>query len=213
VTVDSTPPEHMPGDFGWIEVITGCMFSGKTEELIRRLRRAQYARQAVIVFKPGVDNRYADDAIGSHVGRQLRSINVAGSSEILRRTGGARVVGIDEAQFFDDGLVDVTEHLAGEGRRVIVAGLDTDYLGRPFGPMPELLCKAEYISKYLAICVVCGAPADRSQRVVNREKLVLVGATDAYEARCRRHWDPACFDPVQQTLPLGPNLADALEEG
>jgi thymidine kinase len=193
---------------GWIEVITGCMFSGKTEELIRRLRRAQYARQAVIVFKPDIDNRYADDAIGSHAGRLLRSVNVRDASEIPRRAGQARVVGIDEAQFFDPGVVDVAEQLANEGRRVIVAGLDTDYQGRPFGPMPSLLCKAEYISKYLAICVVCGAPADRSQRVVHRDRLVLVGATDAYEARCRRHWDPDCFEPVQERLALGPNLAE-----
>jgi len=185
------------------------MFSGKTEELIRRLRRAQYARQDVIVFKPDIDRRYADDAIGSHAGRTLRSVNVSGAAEIPRHVGAARVVvGVDEAQFFGEDLVDVCEQLARAGHRVVVAGLDTDYLGRPFGPMPQLLAKAEYIDKYLAICVVCGAPANRSQRIVNRGPQVLVGAHDAYEARCRDCWDPNNFDPHQEPLPLGLNLAE-----
>lgn len=202
-------PDLIPHDRGWIEVVTGCMFSGKTEELIRRLRRAMYARQDVIVFKPDIDRRYADDAIGSHAGRTLRSVNVASAAEIPRLVGQARVVGVDEVQFFDDGVVEVCEALAREGRRVVAAGLDTDYLGRPFGPMPQLLAKAEYIDKLLAICVICGAPANRSQRVVNRNPLVLVGAQDAYEARCRRCWDPDNFAPRQERLPLGANLADA----
>lgn len=204
----SGPPERMPPDNGWIEVVTGCMFSGKTEELIRRLRRAQYARQDVIVFKPDIDRRYADFAIGSHAGRTLRSVNVVSASEIPRHVGAARVVGVDEAQFFGDDLVEVCETLARQGRRVVVAGLDTDYLGQPFGPMPRLLAKAEYIDKYLAICVICGAPANRSQRIVNRGPQVLVGAHDAYEARCRRCWDPDNFDPRQEPLPLGANLAE-----
>lgn len=208
MTGPSGPPEIVSQEHGWIEVVTGCMFSGKTEELIRRLGRARYARQSVIVFKPEIDNRYAEDAIGSHQGKTLRSVKVRTAREILRYVGDARVVGVDEAQFFDEELPGVCDQLASAGRRVIVAGLDTDFQGQPFGPMPELLARAEYISKYLAICVVCGAPANRSQRVVNRSRQVLVGAQDAYEARCRRCWDPECFDPKQEHLPLGPNLAD-----
>ncbi len=207
----STPPEMTPSHLGWIEVVTGCMFSGKTEELIRRLRRARYANQPVIVFKPRIDDRYSLDSVGSHTGHSLRSVNIVSASEIPRRVGNARVVGIDEAQFFDDDLVEVCTKLADEGRRVVVAGLDTDYLGCPFGPIPALLAKAEYIDKYLAICVVCGAPANRSQRTVNRGPQVLVGAQEAYEARCRHCWDPDNFEPRQQKLPLGPNLAEESE--
>jgi thymidine kinase len=198
----------MPRDIGWIEVVTGCMFSGKTEELIRRMRRAQYARQAVILFKPEIDRRYSEDSVGSHAGNRMRSVVVARSEDIAAQVGDAYVVGIDEAQFFDPGLVGVCEDLANQGKRVIVAGLDMDYLGRPFEPIPHLLAVAEYIQKMLAICVVCGNPADRSQRTIHRDARVLVGETDAYEARCRLHWDPDNFEPVQVGLPLGPNLAE-----
>jgi thymidine kinase len=199
----------MPRDIGWIEVVTGCMFSGKTEELIRRLRRARYARQPVVVFKPRLDDRYTEDSVGSHSGDRMRSIQVDGSDEILPQVGDAVVVGIDEAQFFDPGLVQVCEQLANSGKRVIVAGLDLDYRGVPFEPMPHLMAVAEYVTKNLAICVVCGNPADRSQRLVNRGGRVLVGEADAYEARCRLHWDPHNFEAVQERLPLGANLAEA----
>lgn len=202
-------PHLMPRDVGWIEVVTGCMFSGKTEELIRRLRRAQYARQPVVVFKPGIDERYSVDSVGSHSGQRMRSFNIERAAEIPKLVGNAQVVGVDEAQFLDVELVRVCEDLANEGRRVIVAGLDMDYLGQPFEPIPHLLAVAEYIQKQLAICVVCGNPADRSQRIINRDARVLVGETDAYEARCRLHWNPTNFDPIQTTLPLGANIADA----
>lgn len=202
-------PHMMPRDVGWIEVVTGCMFSGKTEELIRRLRRAQYARQSVVVFKPGLDERYSVDSLGSHSGQRMRSFSIERAAQIPKLVGDAKVVGVDEAQFLDVELVRVCEDLANEGRRVIVAGLDMDYLGQPFEPIPHLLAVAEYIDKQLAICVVCGNPADRSQRIVNRDTRVLVGETDAYEARCRLHWNPTNFDPIQTTLPLGVNIADA----
>ena len=201
-------PHLMPKDIGWIEVITGCMFSGKTEELIRRIRRAQYARQRVVVFKPGIDARYSEDSVGSHSGQRLRSFSIEAAGEIPALVGDAMVVGIDEGQFLGSELPAVCEKLANEGKRVIVAGLDTDYLGRPFEPMPHLLAIAEYITKNLAICVVCGNPCDRSQRVVNRDARFLVGETDAYEARCRAHWDPNNFEPVQQRLSLGSNLSE-----
>lgn len=201
-------PHLTPQGVGWIEVITGCMFSGKTEELIRRVRRAQYARQPVVVFKPEIDTRYSDDYVDSHSGQTIRSFRVRREDEIARLAGDAMVVGVDEAQFFGPGLVQVCEALANEGRRVIVAGLDMDYRGQPFEPIPALMAVAEYVQKNLAICVVCGNPADRSQRIVNRNARVLVGATDAYEARCRLHWDPNNFEPVQEHLPLGPNLAE-----
>lgn len=196
-----------PDDLGWIEVITGCMFSGKTEELIRRVRRAMFARQAVVVFKPSIDVRYIEGAVGSHSGQALRSIQVGSVGEILERVGDARVVAVDEAQFLGPELVGVAERLADEGRRVIVAGLDLDFRGEPFEPMPQLLARAEYITKNLAICTRCGAPADRSQRLVERDARILVGAVDAYEARCRRHWSPMVV-PRQGELPLGRNLAD-----
>ncbi len=201
-------PHLMPKDIGWIEVITGCMFSGKTEELIRRIRRAQYARQRVVVFKPGIDARYSEDSVGSHSGQRLRSFSIETAGDIPALVGDAMVVGIDEGQFLGPDLPAICEKLANEGKRVIVAGLDTDYLGRPFEPMPHLLAIAEYITKNLAICVVCGNPCDRSQRVVNRDARFLVGETDAYEARCRAHWDPNNFEPVQQRLSLGTNLSE-----
>jgi len=204
------PPAHPSRQpvAGWIEVIAGCMFSGKTEELIRRIRRAQYARMPVVVFKPELDRRYSDDNVDSHSGLTIRSLRVASPAEIPALVDDAVVVGIDEAQFFDRDVVRVCEELADAGKRVVVAGLDLDYLGRPFGPMPELLCVAEYIQKMLAICVVCGGPADRSQRVVQQAEQVLVGETDAYEARCRAHWDPENFEASQVRLPFGPNVAE-----
>ena len=201
-------PHLTPRDVGWIEVVTGCMFSGKTEELIRRVRRAQYARQSVVVFKPDVDRRYSDDNVDSHSGMTLRSFRVQTADQIPALAADAMVVGVDEAQFFDDRLVGVCEDLANSGKRVVVAGLDMDYLGRPFEPIPQLLAVAEYIQKMLAICVVCGNPADRSQRIVKRDSRVLVGETNAYEARCRLHWDPHSFESIQVQLPLGPNLAE-----
>jgi thymidine kinase len=201
-------PHLLPRDVGWIEVVTGCMFSGKTEELIKRLRRAQYARQPVVVFKPRIDDRYEKDAVGSHSGQRMPSFHIDHSSQILPLVGDAVVVGIDEAQFFDAGLVDVCETLANRGHRVVVAGLDLDYRGRPFEPLPHLMAVAEYVTKNLAICVLCGNPADRSQRLVNRGSRVLVGESEAYEARCRLHWNPNNFEAVQERLPLGENLAE-----
>lgn len=187
----SVPTIHdSPRGVGWIEVIVGCMFSGKTEELIRRIRRAQIARQQVAIFKPAIDNRFSSDHIVSHSDLKIPSTVVASSAEILPLSADAQVIGIDEGQFFDMGLVEVAEALALQGRRVIIAGLDQDYRGKPFEPMPQLLAIAEYITKTLAICVVCGNPADRTQRKTAEAARVLVGATDSYEARCRR-----CFQP------------------
>lgn len=201
-------PHLRPQNVGWVEVVVGCMFSGKTEELIRRLRRAQYAKQPIAVIKPAIDIRYSEDSVGSHSGLRLRSFPVTRAAQIPALVTNAMVVGIDEAQFLDDELVQVADQLANEGKRVICAGLDLDYLGRPFGPMPHLLATAEYIQKMLAICVICGNPADRSQRTVNRSAQVLVGEKEAYEARCRLHWDPHNFDQHQVSLPFGENLAE-----
>ncbi len=176
---------------GWIEVITGSMFSGKSEELIRRLRRAQIARQKVQIFKPGIDNRFSDHHIISHSEMKIASESVSSSAELLDRVDSdTEVVGIDEGQFFDLELPVVCNTLANQGKRVIVAGLDQDYLAKPFEPMPQLLAIAEYITKTLAICVVCGKPANHTQRLVASRERVLVGAEGAYEARCRRCYDP-----------------------
>lgn len=176
---------------GWIEVIAGSMFSGKSEELIRRLRRAKIARQRVQVFKPEIDERYSRDHIVSHseMRHESRAVRTAAEIRVLVEPA-TEVVGIDEGQFFDSDLVAVVNELADRGVRVIVAGLDQDYTGRPFGPMPHLLAVAEYITKTHAICVRCGQPANYSQRTVEVEGQVVVGASDAYEARCRR-----CFVP------------------
>jgi thymidine kinase len=177
---------------GWIEVITGSMFSGKSEELIRRLRRAQIARQRVQIFKPAIDNRYSDAEIVSHSEMKLPSVNVATSADLLARVKpDTEVVGIDEGQFFDAELPAACTRLANQGQRVIVAGLDQDYLGKPFEPMPQLLAIAEYITKTLAICMVCGGPANHTQRLVASKERVLVGASGTYEARCRHCFDPA----------------------
>ncbi len=177
---------------GWIEVVTGSMFSGKSEELIRRLRRAQIAKQKVQIFKPLLDNRYSEDHIVSHSDMRIPSQNVRDSGELLQLvTEQTEVVGIDEGQFFDPKLPAACNTLANAGKRVIVAGLDQDYLGRPFEPMPQLLAIAEYITKTLAICVVCGNPANHTQRLVASSDRVLVGAQGLYEARCRHCFDPA----------------------
>ena len=185
--MDVPRPQHG----GWIEVITGSMFSGKSEELIRRLRRAQIARQKVQIFKPRFDTRYADDHIVSHSDMRIGSDNVSASKDLLSLVEpDTDVVGIDEGQFFDQDLPAVCNELAGRGKRVIVAGLDQDYLGKPFEPMPQLLAIAEYITKTLAICMVCGGPANHTQRLVASSDRVLLGAQGTYEARCRR-----CFDP------------------
>lgn len=174
--------------YGWVEVICGCMFSGKTEELIRRMTRAQIARQKLQVFKPSIDDRYGLEYVASHNASRIDSIPVHSAHEILEKLDDStRIVGIDEAQFFDDALVEVVERLARRGIRVVIAGLDMDYRGQPFGPMPQLLSIAEQVTKLSAICVVCGAPATRSQRVSSSEETVLVGAHDSYEARCRAH--------------------------
>ncbi|MCB9668238.1 MAG: thymidine kinase [Alphaproteobacteria bacterium] len=178
------------------------MFSGKTEELIRRLNRARYAKLEVVVFKPSVDVRYAVADVVSHSDERIPCKPVKTAGDILRNVGTASVVGIDEAQFFDASLVDVVNRLADEGRRVVVAGLDQDFRGRPFEPIPQLMAIAEYVDKTLAVCMVCGAPANRSQRMVHRESQVLLGAAEVYEARCRAHWDPDTFDARQEELPL-----------
>lgn len=183
--------QYQRGNLGWIEVICGSMFSGKSEELIRRLRRAQIARQRVQIFKPRMDSRYSEDHIVSHSDMKLKSQLVTAPGEILETLEGrTQVIGIDEGQFFDMGLVDVCNKLADMGKRVIVAGLDQDYRARPFDPMPQLLSIAEYITKTLAICVRCGAPANRTQRLVDSSDRLLVGAMGTYEARCR-----LCFEP------------------
>ena len=176
---------------GWIEVIVGCMFSGKSEELIRRLRRAQIARQRVQTFKPTIDNRFSAQDIVSHSEMRIESAVVATSRMLLERVEpDTEVIGIDEGQFFDLELPMICNTLADRGKRVIVAGLDQDYLGKPFEPMPQLLAIAEYITKTHAICMVCGNPASHTQRLVPSGDRVLLGSQGLYEARCR-----ACFVP------------------
>jgi len=176
----------MPKETGWIEVIAGCMFSGKTEELIRRLRRAKIAKQNVKIFKPNIDTRYSEREIISHSEQSLPSELISDANEILKLSKDAQVIGIDEAQFFSEDLAKVCDELANQGKRVIIAGLDQDYRGVPFDPMPQLLAIAEYITKTLAICVVCGNPADKTQRKTTSSERVIVGASDIYEARCRK---------------------------
>lgn len=170
---------------GWIEVVCGSMFSGKTEELIRRLRRAQIANMKVQIFKPALDTRYHETEIVSHKGTSIPSRPVGNSSQILLLTEDVQVVGIDEAQFFDEGIVEVAIKLANRGMRVIAAGLDMDYLGKPFGPMPSLLANAEFVTKVHAICQVCGSLANYSYRKEAKEGTVLLGEKDVYEPRCR----------------------------
>ena len=170
---------------GWIEVVCGSMFSGKTEELIRRLKRAQFAHQRVEIFKPRIDVRYSEEEVVSHDANAIRSTPVESPQNILLMASDVDVVGIDEAQFFDDSIVDVCRQLADGGVRVIVAGLDMDYTGRPFGPMPALMATAEYVTKVHAICVRCGNLAHHSHRLTSDEKQVMLGAQDTYEPICR----------------------------
>jgi len=171
---------------GWIEVICGSMFSGKTEELIRRLNRARIARQKVEVFKPAVDTRYDKIDVVSHDEKKTSSIPVQNASQILFYAEDFEVVGIDEAQFFGDEIVNVCNQLAKKGKRVVVSGLDMDFKGNPFGPMPALMAIAEYVTKVHAICIRCGNPANYSHRTVADEKLVVLGETDSYEPLCRK---------------------------
>lgn len=174
---------------GWIEVICGSMFSGKTEELIRRLTRAKIARQKIKIFKPALDKRYHLENIVSHNENSIEAIPVTNASEIIALSGDAEVVGLDEAQFFDESIAAVCDELANSGKRVIIAGLDMDYLGKPFGCMPQLMAIAEYVTKVHAICMVCGEVASHSYRLSPSNEKVLLGETDLYEARCRR-----CFN-------------------
>jgi thymidine kinase len=174
---------------GWIEVICGSMFSGKTEELIRRMRRAQFAKQKVEIFKPAIDTRYHEEDVVSHNDTSIHSTPVPSSANIILLANDVEVVGIDEAQFFDNELVNVCNQLANNGVRVIVAGLDMDYTGKPFGPIPALLATAEYVTKVHAICMQCGNLAQFSHRKTNDTALVVLGETDSYEPLCR-----ACFD-------------------
>ncbi len=179
--------QYYPTNSGWIEVVVGSMFSGKTEELIRRLKRAHYAKQKVQVFKPVVDKRYDDNAVISHEGFRIEGVAVDRPLHIMYLLDDdTKIVGIDEAQFFSDEIVVVANYLADKGIRVIVAGLDQDYLGQPFGPMPQLLAVAEYVTKAHAICMVCGNPGTRTYRAAGGEDLVELGSSDKYEARCRK---------------------------
>ncbi len=178
---------------GWIEVVCGSMFSGKTEELIRRLKRAKFANQRVEIFKPQIDTRYSDEEVVSHDSNAIHSTPVDSAQNILLLSADVDVVGIDEAQFFDDSIVDVCCQLADSGIRVIVAGLDTDFMGKPFGPMPALMATAEYVTKVHAICVRCGNLAHHSHRLVNDSKQVVLGAQDAYQPICRH-----CFKKLMR---------------
>ena len=190
---------QFPKDIGWIEVICGSMFSGKTEELIRRVKRAVYGKRRVQVFKPKIDNRYDESAVVSHSQLKLISTPIDRAEEIqLYLLPDTEVVGIDEVQFLGTSVVPIIEAMAHRGIRVICAGLDQDYQGKPFEPMPHLLAIAEYITKELAICVVCGNPANRTQRLLAREERVVVGAAGAYEARCRKCHVP---NPTEATPP------------
>lgn len=186
--------EQFPGEGrqnGWIEVICGSMFSGKTEELIRRMKRAQFANQKLVLFKPIIDDRFHTENVVSHQGSSLKAIPVNDSKEILNLWKNEKVVAIDEAQFFDEGIIDVCNELAKKGTRVILAGLDMDYKGVPFGPMPNLLSIAEYVTKVHAICVSCGNLAQYSHRTANETGQVLVGAVEKYQPLCR-----ACYNKI-----------------
>jgi len=178
-----------PKNSGWIEIICGPMFSGKTEELIRRLIRAQIAKQKVAIYKPSIDNRYSEDYIVSHNQRKIKSLTIKSPSDILNNSENSDVIGIDEAQFFDLSLIDICKKLAQSGKRVVVAGLEKDFKAKPFGPMPQLLVDAEYVMKVNAICMKCGDPANFSKRITSEEKQVVIGEIDKYEPRCRN-----CFN-------------------
>ena len=178
-----------PKDAGWIEVICGCMFSGKTEELIRRIRRAEIAKMNTIIFKPKIDDRYSSKHVVSHNQSKIESRLIKSAEEIIDQSKEMDVIGIDEAQFFKEENIDVCKALAKNKKRVVVAGLDTDFRGIPFGPMPALMCEADYLDKFRAICVKCGNPASCSQRTTSDSEQVVIGETDVYEARCRN-----CFE-------------------
>lgn len=179
---------------GWMELICGSMFSGKSEELIRRVRRTQFAHQKTVVFKPAIDNRYAEEAVVSHNGASVWAKSIAKSVDIFNHLDeGWDVIAIDEVQFFDEEIVEVAKHLADNGYRVILAGLDQDFRGEPFGPVPKLMALAETVTKLQAVCAVCGGQASRTQRLINNQPanyhdpVILVGASEAYEPRCRHH--------------------------
>ena len=180
-----------PKKAGSVEVICGSMFSGKTEELIRRLKRAQFAKQKVEIYKPCIDVRYSEDKVVSHDSHSIPSTPINTPAAMLQLSNDVEVVGIDEAQFFDETLVDVVQQLANKGIRVIIAGLDTDFLGKPFGPMPALMAIAEDIQKVHAICVRCGSPANHSHRLIKNEQLVVLGEKDEYEPLCRHCYNAA----------------------
>ena len=202
--------DFVTGNIGWIEAICGPMFSGKSEELMRRLRRAMIARKRVQVFKPAIDSRYSNDEIVSHTEMRMKSETVYKVSDILSQLDWrTQVVGIDEANFLGQELVEMATQLADSGKQVIVAGLDTDYMGRPFPPMPDLLTLAESITKTLAICVRCGNPAKHTQRLVESSDLIVVGAAGMYEARCRRCFEPGI--PKQESLDFGQPKTKLLE--
>jgi len=192
---------------GWVEVICGSMFSGKSEELIRRVRRAQFAKQKIAVFKPKIDTRYSKEAVVSHNGTTVIAMPVERSKDILQHISDELdVIGIDEAQFFDEGITEVVQRLANHGFRVIVAGLDQDFRGEPFGPMPLMMSVAEQVTKLQAVCQVCGSPASRTQRLINgqpagyEDPIILIGATEAYEPRCRHHHEVPSGVTHQTTL-------------
>ena len=174
-----------PINSGWIEVICGNMFSGKTEELIRRIRRAQIAKMSTYIFKPKIDSRFSKDHIVSHNQEKMKSCTIDNPSDILKLVNKTQVIGIDEAQFFDESLIDISKILASRGKRIIIAGLDTDYRGTPFGPMPGIMCEADYLDKLRAICIKCGNPASYTQRTTSHNNQILLGELDKYEARCR----------------------------
>ncbi|WP_270469359.1 thymidine kinase [Catenibacterium mitsuokai] len=187
---------------GWIEVICGCMFAGKTEELIRRINVLSYARKNILVFKPKIDDRYSTTEIASHAGSKVPCIVISEAKEILDHVNyDTDVVAIDEVQFFDEDVVDICEYLADSGLRVMVAGLDKDFRGEPFGVLPDLLTRAEFVTKLTAVCAKCGAPATRTQRIINgkpasfNDPIVLVGAKEAYEPRCRH-----CHEIVEKPI-------------
>ncbi|MDI6401652.1 thymidine kinase [Balneolaceae bacterium ANBcel3] len=193
-------PTIISKNVGWIEVICGGMFSGKTEELIRRARRAQFAGQQVVIVKPEIDKRYDEHDIVSHNATALPGITAATADQIILMTGNAEVVCIDEAQFFDDRLVDVANDLANSGKRVIIAGLDMDFEGKPFDPIPNLLAVAEYVTKLHAICSESGLPANYSQRVVESKERILVGESEAYEPRARHCFRPPVDQPKRKKV-------------
>ncbi|MEQ8517838.1 MAG: thymidine kinase [Cytophagales bacterium] len=174
---------------GWVEVVSGPMFSGKTEELMRRLRRAKIAQQKIELFKPSLDKRYHEKKVVSHDESEMESIVIENENDILKLSKDAQVIAIDEAQFFSNEIIDIIKTIADKGKRVIVAGLDKDYMGKPFGPMPQLMANAEFITKLHAICVRCGSLASFSYRIKKSKKTVMLGATEEYQARCR-----ACFN-------------------